>query len=652
MATIKDFGYESKKIQGKENKRPLLLILVDTNGTGLAHTADYYDELVFNWQKKSVNGYFFDNSNERFLFTRAGIIGPLILSSQDMALRFEERLGRIKELAIQTGFDFSQFDRDSNNLVENKELVILIIDNGSVDFGAKRQTIPYAPPANSTGLSLQADVAVVGHQIGFATLNHEIAHILGTLDLYFDTTTGSSTGNLKATLMGATVWGTADDRQIFHLDPWHKMTLGWIEPQVYDMENGNNTFSLSIPVASSDASSPLILFDSNKGHNEYFMLEYRSGTASKSSIYDENVCDNGLIIWHIVPDGTNGGVPKVFTRGGNHLEIGGGKAWHSGEETPTLKWIDNSDTLVSIKVDTFTSKQNSITIHIKSRRNPKIGLSAWKGIEGDQGIYYAGFDGANWQAQKRVVGVGTSVGPSLAVFNGKFYMAWKGVNGDQGIYYSSFDGVNWQAQKSVTGVGTNIGPSLAVFNGKLYMAWKGVNGDQGIYYSGFDGTNWQAQKRVIGVGTNVGPSLAVFNGKLYMAWKGVNGDEGIYYSGFDGSNWQAQKRVVGVGTNVGPSLAVFNGKLYMAWKGINGDQGIYYSSFDGSNWQGQRGVAGVGTSVGPSLEVFNDQLYMAWKGVNGDQGIYYSSFDGTNWQPQRRVTGVGTSFRPALSKWI
>lgn len=42
-------------------------------------------------------------------------------------------------------------------------------------------------------------------------------------------------------------------------------------------------------------------------------------------------------------------------------------------------------------------------------------------------------------------------------------MAWKGIEGDQGIWFSrTSDGINWDAQRNVTGVGTSVGPSLVM----------------------------------------------------------------------------------------------------------------------------------------------------------------------------------------------
>ncbi len=187
-------------------------------------------------------------------------------------------------------------------------------------------------------------------------------------------------------------------------------------------------------------------------------------------------------------------------------------------------------------------------------------LAAWKGVNNDQGIYYALFDGCYFLPQQLVNGVGTGVGPALASFSGKFFMAWKGVNNDQGIYFSSLNGSTWAAQSNISGIGTSYRPALAAFGGKLYMAWKGVNNDQGIYFSSFDGTQWAPQQNIAGVGTSAGLALAQSNGKLFMAWKGVSNDQGIYFSSFDGTHWAPQQNVSGVGTSVGPSLAVFQGK--------------------------------------------------------------------------------------------
>ena len=75
--------------------------------------------------------------------------------------------------------------------------------------------------------------------------------------------------------------------------------------------------------------------------------------------------------------------------------------------------------------------------------------------------------------QHNIPGVGTSTGPSLCFFNNHLYAIWKGINNDQGIYFAFYDGSVWAPQRNIPGVGTSLMPSLAVFNGRLYAIVEG-----------------------------------------------------------------------------------------------------------------------------------------------------------------------------------
>jgi hypothetical protein len=271
----------------------------------------------------------------------------------------------------------------------------------------------------------------------------------------------------------------------------------------------------------------------------------------------------------------------------------------------------------------------------------------WKGMDADQRLWYSEFGGGNWVPQQTIGGVASSVGPTLAKFNGKTYFAWKGMNNDERIWFSYFDGNVWTPQQTVPGVATSNRPNLAVFNGKLYMVWKGMDADQRIWFSSFDGTNWAAQQSVPGVSTSVGASIAVFNGKLYMTWKGMDADQRIWFSAFNGTSWAAQQVVPGVGTNGQPSVAAFNGKLYMAWRGENADQTLWFTSFDGTTWASQTSFAGA-SLYGPSIAAYGSTLYMAWKGMNNDERIWFSTFNGSSWAAQQVVPGVATLIGPNL----
>lgn len=227
----------------------------------------------------------------------------------------------------------------------------------------------------------------------------------------------------------------------------------------------------------------------------------------------------------------------------------------------------------------------------------------------------------------------------LAQFGNSLFAGWKGMHGDDRMFFTSGQQQAWAGQTMIPGIGSSVGPSYAVFGGRLYAAWKGVVGDQAIWWSSFDGKAWAPQQRIGGVASSVGPTLAVFQNRLYAAWKGMNNDQGIYWSSFDGHNWAPQQRIGGVATSAGPSLAEYQGRLYAAWKGMNNDQAIWWSSFDGHGWAPQQRIPGVATSVGPTLAVFGNDLAAVWKGMDDDQHLWTATFSGTAWGPQSTLPG-------------
>lgn len=271
---------------------------------------------------------------------------------------------------------------------------------------------------------------------------------------------------------------------------------------------------------------------------------------------------------------------------------------------------------------------------------------AWKGTGDDQGIYEADLIDNVWTPQRRINGIGSSHSPALAAIplgNGTpstgLIMAWKGVSGDQGLYYATNGVGGWTGQRRVSGVGSSCRPALANFNG-IRMAWKGIRGDQGIYWSTLNPGGWAPQQNIRGVGTSASPALVAFRNRLYMFWKGVEGDQQVYYSWLDdgrGAIWQPQRVVAyadnetsgGVWSNIGgthgPSATVRGDRILLAWKGVEGDQGIYFSLFDGNEFTGQIRVNGVGTTQGPGVCTVGSFTHMAWKGVEGDNTIYWST---------------------------
>ncbi|MFD3442784.1 matrixin family metalloprotease [Streptomyces sp. NPDC058685] len=269
----------------------------------------------------------------------------------------------------------------------------------------------------------------------------------------------------------------------------------------------------------------------------------------------------------------------------------------------------------------------------------------WKGIEDDPGLYESTLGPDSWTPPKRIEGpFGSTHSPSLTSFTLSdgasmgLLMAYRGVEGDEGLYFSTSDGISWTSPKRIPDVGSSTRPSVATY-GAVYMAWKGIGDDPGIYWSQLTGAAWEPQVRVAGVGTTDSPTLVTFLNRLYMFWKGVEDDSHIYYTWQDDLNpiWRPQQAVtyaetateggvpVFVGTTHGPSAIIHGNRILLAWKGIESDPGIYYSYFDGSEFTGQVRVNGAGTSQGPGVYSFGGMAHMAWKGVEGDSSIWWTT---------------------------
>lgn len=63
-------------------------------------------------------------------------------------------------------------------------------------------------------------------------------------------------------------------------------------------------------------------------------------------------------------------------------------------------------------------------------------ILTWKGIGDDSTIWFSFFRDNEFSGQAPVPNVGTSVGPSVVQVNGRTYVAWRGIGGDNGIYWA------------------------------------------------------------------------------------------------------------------------------------------------------------------------------------------------------------------------
>ena len=74
---------------------------------------------------------------------------------------------------------------------------------------------------------------------------------------------------------------------------------------------------------------------------------------------------------------------------------------------------------------------------------------------------------------------------------------------------------------------SSLGPGLAYYNDRLYMAYKG-DATYTLYMSWYDGSNWQGNRQFwkwgggIDPWSNASPVLVAYNGFLYLFYKAYN----------------------------------------------------------------------------------------------------------------------------------
>lgn len=284
-----------------------------------------------------------------------------------------------------------------------------------------------------------------------------------------------------------------------------------------------------------------------------------------------------------------------------------------------------------------------------------------------------------WETQQSIPNRGSDSGPAICACGGVLAMAWKGIGGDDNIFYaSSRDGLTWTEQKVVEGVGTSDAPSLAWDGTRLWMAWTGIPGDSSLFYATTtDPTTWPANPGIpIGnVGSSNGPSIAMTPAPT-LVWKGVEGDSGIFFSTFNAANnpqWSSQQHIPGIGSSDRPVLVTdVTGQPLMVWKGIEGDSDLFATTQTGFFWQPQQVVSWIvpgnggqgtidvslpGTSCGPGITTDGARVFVAWRGAGNDSGIWFTQrtndvVGGVNiveWSSQGNIPDVGTSHRPAVA---
>lgn len=307
-ATLQDFGYEHITVNGEVAKghRPLLVILANFAGARVfAHDANFYDNFVFNFfAQPGLNNYFMEVSDGRFFWSRGGTVTAslpslMLFSNFTASLPQGAPLDQlyasniIHQTMLQSSFNFAGYDDNNDGTISQHELQIVIISNDG-DYSGANRWAGCIRPGGSTRTVCAGSVALLNHQTDFATFCHEFSHSLGTKDLYG--VWAQECLSEKVTLMSCTIAGP-EVPDIYHLDPWHKLQLGWVEPRIFSITAGGYA---TVPAAQViDTLTPLLLHDPAEGPGEFFMLEYRARNRSAGALNDSHTSGDGLAIWRV-----------------------------------------------------------------------------------------------------------------------------------------------------------------------------------------------------------------------------------------------------------------------------------------------------------------------------------------------------------------
>jgi M6 family metalloprotease-like protein len=290
--------------------RPLLTIIHEVE-RGPAHIPTVAEVTDAVHGSRGVNDYYDKVSGGRFGFTDAGVLSYPADETEDHYWDHDPfdcgapaadgyaggHVERWTEaiLKADADVDFAAYDRDDDGTVSPQELSILyVVAQDDVD-GYVRELWPYCDPdqpliVDGVILPEIAEWLTSDPATSWEMAAHELAHLaLGLGDLYangwsFDTEVG------ELSLMG-------DNRHTTtHLDPIHKLALGWVTP-------GYATVPATYAVEDVKRSELVLVLPRalDGDGKESFVVETRY-TWTDGTLYDERMDAAGAVVWHYVED--------------------------------------------------------------------------------------------------------------------------------------------------------------------------------------------------------------------------------------------------------------------------------------------------------------------------------------------------------------
>lgn len=278
--------------------------------------------------------------------------------------------------------------------------------------------------------------------------------------------------------------------------------------------------------------------------------------------------------------------------------------------------------------------------------------------EGDAGASFEALSPFDWTrlAPNAEVLTGSHHNGTVATIGSRTIMVYVGGSSHDGnyIFWSELlPNGSWGWPMRIRDQLSSDRPSLAVFNGRLYMAHVGSSeGSTDVWITRFDtSTNLWSDDYKIPYASNKPPALAALGNRLYIVG-GRPSDRKLWMASFDSNDRLSPITYLDhqySGSRV--SLANYRGRIAMAHRS---QLGVVYNEFDGTRWLGEMRVnAGVGGeaihSYEPSIAVSGNELHMAYQPI-GSSSVWYTVFDGTSWDVAVSLNGYSSHTAPTLSR--
>jgi M6 family metalloprotease-like protein len=350
---------------GGRTDRPMLVIYAEFNDLTFGHTSPPGLDAAYTADRyfgpfPSVADYFDDDSSGQLRLTPVaesdasnngtvndGVVSVSIDMDKSDFLGLGLTTGQKLLLEAADPFvDYSTFDADANGRITQTELVVHRQDVDPDPVGPGCATARRPDPVTLDGVALGGGgnllMVNAGTDTNLITLAHETGHASFDMpDLYF--------WNVGSFDLAGPTCNRADDT-LFRLNAWEKMHLGWTAPTVVTADGFYDV------AETAGAGEAFILYDPDKGTDDYFMVENRART---TGTYDQAASDTGLVVWRLEDDeytANGAGEAELGREGGFILlvEPSGDPAWDPSdpstpERTMSVPWRDGTASNVAVR---------------------------------------------------------------------------------------------------------------------------------------------------------------------------------------------------------------------------------------------------------------------------------------------------------------